>query len=62
MSLTGHSRHFKRAGSTSLLHRAFTNVNSERSTSLHDDAPAVDGLGGGDDAAAANVADVDGDG
>src|SRR5208282_6684060 len=44
-----------------LLHRSFTNVNSERSSPLHDDTAPVDGLVCGDDAAAADVADIDRD-
>jgi hypothetical protein len=37
----------------------FTDEDSEGSALLHDDATAVDGLPGGDDPAAVDIADVD---
>ena len=42
-----------------LLYGAFTNENGERSASLHDDAAPV--VGGGEDTAAADIANVDGE-
>jgi hypothetical protein len=42
-----------------LLHRSFTNVNRKRMALLDHDAPAVDRLGGDDDAAAPPIRDVD---
>jgi len=44
-----------------LLDGSFTNEDSEGSALLHHDPAPVDDLAGGDDAAAANIADVDRD-
>src|SRR5208337_2911626 len=48
------------ANGSALLHRSFTNEDSEGSALLHHDVAPVDGLAGADDAATADIADVDG--